>query len=125
MPDGCNRLGIRTRSAISWAGGPVYEPSKSLPFAAVECFERRKFGLIRKSIFRDKRNWRGVLGDLQGQLVWSMEVPNVPGRPVGRRERVEEPLNRWIAMLIVYLGFSFVKFGIARELHRGLLLAAL
>ncbi len=47
-----------------------------------------------------------------------MEVPNVPGRPVGRRERVEEPLNRWIAMLIVYLGFSFVRFGIARELHR-------
>ena len=27
--------------------------------------------------------------------------------------RVEPPLNQWIAMLILYLGFSFVSFGIA------------
>jgi uncharacterized membrane protein required for colicin V production len=31
--------------------------------------------------------------------------------------RVEEPLNKWIAMLILYLGFSFVCFGVARVLH--------
>ncbi len=34
--------------------------------------------------------------------------------------RVEEPLNRWIAMLILYLGFSFVSFGIARVLHEAI-----
>ena len=31
--------------------------------------------------------------------------------------RVEPPLNQWIAMLILYLGFSFVSFGIARVAH--------
>ena len=31
--------------------------------------------------------------------------------------RVEPPLNQWIAMLILYLGFSFVSFGVARALH--------
>jgi uncharacterized membrane protein required for colicin V production len=31
--------------------------------------------------------------------------------------RVEPPLNQWIAMLILYLGFSFVSFGVARVLH--------
>jgi uncharacterized membrane protein required for colicin V production len=34
--------------------------------------------------------------------------------------RVEEPLNKWIAMLILYLGFSFVCFGVARVLHDGI-----
>jgi membrane protein required for colicin V production len=34
--------------------------------------------------------------------------------------RVEEPLNKWIAMLILYLGFSFVCFGAARVLHEGI-----
>jgi uncharacterized membrane protein required for colicin V production len=34
--------------------------------------------------------------------------------------RVEPPLNRWIAMLVLYLGFSFVCFGIARVLHEGI-----
>ncbi len=31
--------------------------------------------------------------------------------------RVEPPLNRWIAMLILYVAFSFVSFGAARMLH--------
>jgi uncharacterized membrane protein required for colicin V production len=31
--------------------------------------------------------------------------------------RVEEPLNKWIAMLVLYLGFSFVCFGFARVMH--------
>jgi uncharacterized membrane protein required for colicin V production len=31
--------------------------------------------------------------------------------------RVEPPLNQWIAMLILYLGFSFVSFGVARVAH--------
>ena len=31
--------------------------------------------------------------------------------------RVEEPLNKWIAMLVLYLGFSFVSFGVARVMH--------
>jgi uncharacterized membrane protein required for colicin V production len=31
--------------------------------------------------------------------------------------RVEPPLNQWIAMFILYLGFSFVSFGVARALH--------
>ncbi len=31
--------------------------------------------------------------------------------------RVEPPLNQWIAMFILYLGFSFVSFGVARMLH--------
>jgi uncharacterized membrane protein required for colicin V production len=31
--------------------------------------------------------------------------------------RVEPPMNQWIAMLILYLGFSFVSFGIARVAH--------
>jgi uncharacterized membrane protein required for colicin V production len=31
--------------------------------------------------------------------------------------RVEPPLNQWIAMFILYLGFSFVSFGVARVLH--------
>jgi membrane protein required for colicin V production len=31
--------------------------------------------------------------------------------------RVEPPLNRWIAMFILYLGFSFVSFGVARILE--------
>ena len=31
--------------------------------------------------------------------------------------RVEPPLNQWIAMFILYLGFSFVSFGVARAAH--------
>src|SRR5579863_10257347 len=31
--------------------------------------------------------------------------------------RVEEPLNRWIAMFVLYLIFSFISFGVARGLH--------
>lgn len=31
--------------------------------------------------------------------------------------RVEPPLNQWIAMFILYLGFSFVSYGVARVLH--------
>jgi uncharacterized membrane protein required for colicin V production len=31
--------------------------------------------------------------------------------------RVEPPLNQWIAMLILYIGFSFVSFGVARVAH--------
>jgi|HubBroStandDraft_6_1064221.scaffolds.fasta_scaffold25964_2 uncharacterized membrane protein required for colicin V production len=31
--------------------------------------------------------------------------------------RVEPPLNQWIAMFILYLGFSFVSFGVARVAH--------
>lgn len=31
--------------------------------------------------------------------------------------RVEEPLNKWIAMLVLYLIFSFVSYGAARVLH--------
>jgi uncharacterized membrane protein required for colicin V production len=31
--------------------------------------------------------------------------------------RVEPPLDRWIAMLVLYLGFSFVSFGVARVMH--------
>jgi uncharacterized membrane protein required for colicin V production len=31
--------------------------------------------------------------------------------------RVQPPLDRWIAMLILYLGFSFVSFGVARVMH--------
>ncbi len=34
--------------------------------------------------------------------------------------RVEEPLNKWIAMLILYLGFSFVSFGVARVMHEAI-----
>jgi uncharacterized membrane protein required for colicin V production len=34
--------------------------------------------------------------------------------------RVEPPLNGWIAMLVLYLGFSFVCFGIARVLHEAI-----
>jgi uncharacterized membrane protein required for colicin V production len=34
--------------------------------------------------------------------------------------RVEEPLNKWIAMLVLYLGFSFVSFGIARVMHEAI-----
>ena len=31
--------------------------------------------------------------------------------------QAKPPLNRWIAMLILYLGFSFLSFGVARVLH--------
>lgn len=31
--------------------------------------------------------------------------------------RVEPPLNQWIAMFILYMGFSFVSFGVARGAH--------
>jgi len=31
--------------------------------------------------------------------------------------RVEPPLDHWIAMFVLYLGFSFVSFGVARVLH--------
>ena len=34
--------------------------------------------------------------------------------------RVEEPLNKWIAMLVLYLGFSFVSFGVARVMHEAI-----
>jgi membrane protein required for colicin V production len=34
--------------------------------------------------------------------------------------RVEEPLNKWIAMLVLYLVFSFVCFGAARVLHEAI-----
>jgi len=34
--------------------------------------------------------------------------------------RVEPPLNGWIAMLVLYLGFSFVCYGVARVLHEAI-----
>jgi uncharacterized membrane protein required for colicin V production len=34
--------------------------------------------------------------------------------------RVEEPLNLWIAMLVLYIGFSFVSFGVARVMHEAI-----
>ena len=30
---------------------------------------------------------------------------------------VKPPLNRWIAMFILYIGFSLISFGVARQLR--------
>lgn len=46
----------------------------------------------------------GFAGTLADSL-----APMIPG--------VEPPLNRWLAMLALYLGFSFISFGIARMLR--------
>lgn len=67
--------------------------------------------------------WRGAAKGLVWQLAWiaalilCFTVSGTAAPPIARLIPVEEPLNRWIAMFVVYVVSVFVTFWIARRIR--------
>ncbi|MBI5758616.1 MAG: CvpA family protein [Planctomycetales bacterium] len=67
--------------------------------------------------------WRGASRGLAWQVAWigAILLCFLFATPlslyVTPHIKLDPPLNRWVAMLVIYMGFSFVSFAIARTLR--------
>ncbi len=67
--------------------------------------------------------WRGAAKGLVWQLAWiaalilCFTVSGTASPPIARLIPIEAPLNRWIAMFVIYVASVFVTFWLARKIN--------